>query len=50
MADIIFASEGVSDLRVIEVDHPLGGIAAADLGQRIEVASELALEILRNEP
>jgi hypothetical protein len=48
MADVIFASEGVADLRVVEVDHPLGGIDADHLRQRIDTATALTLELLRD--
>jgi hypothetical protein len=46
MAETIVRTKGLPDLRMIEVDHPLGGIGGEELQRRIDRATELTRELL----
>jgi hypothetical protein len=48
MASTIVRTKGLSDLRMIEVEHPLGGIEPDELHSRIARATELAQDLLAN--
>ena len=42
MAETILKTKGQPDLRLIEIDHPLGGIGTEELDERLVTAIELA--------
>jgi hypothetical protein len=48
MATTIARTKGLPGLRMIEVEHPLGGIEPDELHHRIARATELAQELLAN--
>jgi hypothetical protein len=48
MASTIVRTKGLPDLRMIEVEHPLGGIEPDELHDRIARATELARDLLAN--
>lgn len=46
MAETIVRTKGQPDVRLVEIDHPLGGIGIDELDQRVETAAKLAMEFL----
>ena len=46
MAETIVRTKGRPDLRVVEIDHPLGGISPDDLELRVTAATDLVLRFL----
>ena len=46
MAETILRTKGAPDLRILEIEHPLGGIDPEALAGRVEVATEQALRHL----
>jgi hypothetical protein len=46
MAETIVQTKGQPDLRMVEIDHPLGGIGTEELDQRVEMAVRLATEFV----
>lgn len=46
MAETMVKTKGQPDVRMIEIDHPLGGIGTDELDERAEVAARLTMEFL----
>lgn len=46
MAETILRTKGAPDLRIVEIEHPLGGIGPEALAERVEAAAEQALRHL----
>lgn len=46
MAETILTTKGRPDLRIIEIDHPLGGIGTEQRDERVEAAASLAFDWL----
>lgn len=46
MAETILRTKGAPELRIVEIEHPLGGIGPEALAARVEVAAEQALRHL----
>ncbi len=46
MAETILKTKGAPELRILEIEHPLGGIDPDDLASRVESAAAQALGYL----
>lgn len=46
MAETILKTKGQPGLRLVEIDHPLGGIGTDELDARVEAAAESAFAFL----